>query len=667
MTRFWLTCVWLLAVASVHAEELRLDARALFERAVTHHLRLSDDGTAIELTEGELIEDDGPAAGYSYKPNEEVLSERVFARKELVITNPRTHKATLLVAPGGETLRITINGKEVNGKRESIVGGYWSAYPIPRDSLKAGTNEIVIGGKGKVWIARAEDFAAGSTTRMTHPKRSARSHDSGTTWARDQLGPKGDIDGEYCVRLFLDRTLPSGSLTLPVIDLGNLADKTLPPPVAWLGPVCFEADAGLGASSKLVIRARTGTCPQPDAKTWSAWATFEAKGEIREPSGRYLQLAFELSTADPRELPRLRSLVLEARVERPEKDWTETVIKNTTIIKPDLVRSSIPFVYEPFDHPRLKALRETHKLDELVKGATNEFEIATRLARWSAKRWERGHLKDAYPPWDANEILRLHADGTPTGGFCQQYNLVFLQACESFGIPGRAMSIGPGDIRGPRGGGHEVVEVWLNHFQKWAYIDGNMAWFARDKETMAPLSLLELRERQLAQRAGRPFAAIVIEHLLDDGKRWQGLDAWPPFDELRLIPRSNFLEAKAPLPLNQGMRGWFWTGHHVWTDAASPASVIYRHRESNPRNWNWSLNETRLTLEPLKEPGEFRVHLDTVSPYFDTFIAKIDGKERPVAGTFVWKLHKGHNSLIACTRDKAGRQGYPSTAAFDCP
>ena len=58
----------------------------------------------IELEEGELFEDDGPAAGFSYKPNEERLSDRVWAKKELIVPNPSARKATLLVGPGGVSI-----------------------------------------------------------------------------------------------------------------------------------------------------------------------------------------------------------------------------------------------------------------------------------------------------------------------------------------------------------------------------------------------------------------------------------------------------------------------------------------------------------------------------------------------------------------------------------
>src|SRR5688500_17396881 len=87
---------------AVAPDAVALDAAALFERSVARDVVLRD--SAIELADGVLVEDVGPAAGYSYKPNEERLSETVWARKDLVVADPRCRSATLLLAPGGEGL-----------------------------------------------------------------------------------------------------------------------------------------------------------------------------------------------------------------------------------------------------------------------------------------------------------------------------------------------------------------------------------------------------------------------------------------------------------------------------------------------------------------------------------------------------------------------------------
>ncbi len=662
---------------SVRADELRLDAKTLYERSVGRDVRLAPDGAAIELDEGELFEDDGPAAGYSYRPNEERLGGDVRIKKILHVANPAARGATLLIGPGGD-LHAEINGQAIELKAASKAGNYWQAYVIPTEVLRAGANEIVLSGTGRVWIARAEDFAAGSPVSSLreaarsargprHPGRSSRSSDGGKTWAVDHLGPAGDIAGEYYVRLFLDHHRPAGSLILPILDAGNLAGRTIAPPLTKPIPIRLDLDADPGKTGSVRLRVRTGTTPIPDGKNWSDWQDIVSGTEIRTPTGRFLQIAVDLTTTNPLTTPRLKGLRLTASPTRGD-DWAAK-LKVVEVHNPEIIRTAIPFVYEPFDHSRLKELRTRFQLDEVVRGAKTELELIERLARWSAQRWERGHLAKEYPPWNALEILKSHADGTPIGGFCQQYNVVFLQACESFGIPGRAVSIGPGDHGAKIGrGGHEVVEVWSNQFRKWIYVDGNLAWYATDPDSATPLSLWELRQRQMPVREGKPPAPIRVVHLREEGKRWSGLADWPPFLELRLIPRSDFLTRKAPLPLHQGMRGWFWTGHHVWTDPASPASLLYGRRVSERRNWEWTLNQARFTLEATATPGEVRVHLDSETPGFDTFLADIDGTgSKPIASGFVWKLHAGKNRLEVRPRNVAGREGIASRVIVEQP
>ncbi len=668
------------AALEVHhaaAEGLRMDAKDLFEAAVTHNVRLSQDGRAIELAEDELIEDDGPAAGFSYQPNEERLSETVWIRKELLISDPRARKATLLVAPGG-SFKAVINGKPVELQQPEKAGGYWQSYAISPEVLRPGANEIVLYGNDKIWIARADEFAAGSDTHKAHPNRSAKSSDGGKTWDRDRLGHDGKTDGEYYVRLFLDHYQPSGSLTLPVLDAGNLSNHAIAPHVSALGALRVVVESESGAAGKIIAKVRSGPTPSPDAKTWSAWQEIRvgkvlsdvpqirgAGGELASPKGRYFQVALELSTTDALQTPQLKSVRIEASP-RKAGDWISR-LKVTESHNEKIVRSSIPFAYEPFDHPRLAELRKAYQLDKIVEGAKDEFEIMTCLAVWSARQFDHGHLKEAYPPWDALEILKAHADGQPVGGFCQQYNVVLLQACESFGIPGRAVSIGVGDhsVGGQstpiRGGGHEVVELWSNQFKKWVYIDGNMGWYAVDGKSGVPLSLWELRQRQLEILRGESTDPTRIVELQQGGKRWSSLAEWPPFLELRLIPRSNFLEKQSPLPLNQGMRGWFWTGHHVWTDEDYPASLLYGNRIDDRRNWEWTLNQAHFTLEATATPGELRVHLETQTPSFETFLAETDGQHAmPVTSGFVWKLRPGKNRLEVRPRNITGREGIRS-------
>lgn len=654
-----LTVLALLAVStSVTAGELTLDAKQLSESAVMRDVELATDGASIVLHRGVLIADDGPAAGYSYRPNEETLKDGVRIRKDLPIGDARTHRVHLLIGGTGEFTAV-INGEPVTLSKPSKAGNYWQSFEIPPATLKS-ENRIELHGKGKVWIARDDEFPAGANDGQRPPNRSARSADDGATWSDERLGPRGDIDGEYGVRLFLDRYHTTGDLTLPVIDLANLDKAPIAPAIEKeIGPVQIDLTGLRAAGTRIDYRLRAGPSSVPD-KTWSEWQNFkEASSSHDKIPGRYLQVEVTLSTNDPLTTPQLGKVRVQASPRVSEtwsKKWRIRDGKNAAI-----VRTSIPFRYEPFDHPRLKQFRDNYRLDEVVAGADGEWAQIERLAAWASQQWESGHLGKLYPAWDALEILSPYSDGKPVGGFCQQYNLIFLQACEALGIVGRCVSIGSGDHGVDIRSGHEVVEVWSNDFAKWIYIDGNAAWYFRDAATGLPLSLRELRERQLAAIGRNPFADVKLVTLARTRYEWADLTGWPAFAELRMIPRSNFLEQKSPLPLNQGMRGWFWTGHYAWTDAAYPASLLYGHRISQPRNWDWTLNQAAVHLEATDVENEVRVYLDTVTPGFQTFVAQVDANDaRPVESGFPWRLKSGTNWLRVRPRNITGRNGVVS-------
>src|SRR5688572_29663500 len=76
---------WWLASAG-NAEELRLSAARIATTATFENLELSKKSNRLKLIRGMLIENDGDAAGFSYRPNEEVLKEGVTAHKHFDLT-----------------------------------------------------------------------------------------------------------------------------------------------------------------------------------------------------------------------------------------------------------------------------------------------------------------------------------------------------------------------------------------------------------------------------------------------------------------------------------------------------------------------------------------------------------------------------------------------------
>lgn len=114
---------------------------------------------------------------------------------------------------------------------------------------------------------------------------------------------------------------------------------------------------------------------------------------------------------------------------------------------------------EDFHHPRLVRLREREHLDRVVAGAPTQFDAIVRLRHWARGQWEPGR-RFYYPAWDALEILNL-ARRNDNRGFCAQYAVVFLQACQAMGIHARYVDLA----------GHFTAGVWSDDFDKWVIMD----------------------------------------------------------------------------------------------------------------------------------------------------------------------------------------------------
>ncbi len=380
------------------ASTLQLEAPRVFEQSVTRDLRLTEGRGEIELEAGELFEDDGPASGHSYqKPdNQETVTSQTWIKKELLIPNPQA-RAAYLVVLSEEPFEAVINGAPQKLGENQSGRTLHKTYAFDPNLLRAGRNEIILRTSGRVSIARDDEFALGSRTRTKHPNRSAKSTDAGKTWDYDHLGPEGKLDGEYGVRVFLEHYRAQGSLTMPVLDAGNLEGKAVGAPITRTGPIKVAVAAESGPAGRILVRARSGDTYVPTERHWSDWQVLgETGGALAKPRGRYVQVALELSSRDPLQSPRLRSVRVEATPVCPE-DWTRR-LRVLEEHNEEIVRTSIPFEYQPLDHPHLKRLREQYKLDELAPGAKDELGLMLRLAQWTCNYWDwPNHISEYLP------------------------------------------------------------------------------------------------------------------------------------------------------------------------------------------------------------------------------------------------------------------------------
>lgn len=631
--------------AAEKTHELRLTAAELFRRSAAENVKPTADGKSLEIVRGLLIETDGDAAGFSYKPNEETLSDGTTAIKWLTIPEAFSAifpKAYLLVGHTGQLTKVEVNGQAVTLGAPEPAGNYWKRYEINSHLLKEGKeNEFRLQGDGKLWIARVDDRPEEAQNRAVGSAKLKKN----ATKSSLKLGPKDDIAGEYYVRLYIETNRKPATLRLKLDALG-LADDHVP-----------SADLPRRLRVKLEgdfdeLRLPDIGVPDPQDRDTAFVMEYVGNQEFNFKAPQHVSIPRDLELIfflTQKETIPLTAVTIQTNEELPKRDGAKA-LRKISQNNPQLRYSR--FEYEDLKHPRLAAFRKQYALDEVVQGCTTDLQRMEKLAVWTSQQWTKGHLGKIYPKWDALEILKKHEDGTPIGGFCQQFNIVFLQACESFGLVGRCVSIGSGDHGVKIRSGHEVVEIWSNELNKWVYVDGQAAWYFVDKETRTPLNLLELRERQLAtildQSASKESKREVdVVVLAKSPYEWKGLQEWPAFAELRMIPHTKFLDGRAPLPLNQGMRGWFWTGHRVWTDDLYPASVLYSDRVSNVNDWNWPINQTQIWLQQKLTPGELEARLTHNMPSFDKFVVQIDDKEELAIDKdrFRWPLHAGENQL----------------------
>src|SRR5437870_2263397 len=161
----------------------------------------------LRLAHSQLLTDETGATDWLQS---EPLSDTVYAKKIFELDSADVTSAELLLF--GSAKNLTFNGKPLNAERLPSTG--WSRAKVPVNLLKAGANEILLWGGGSLLVEPSKK-----------PGRSAKSIDGGLTWTQHNLTGKGNVEGEYLIRLRLGRYAPRGWAVSPVIDLwgGGLA------------------------------------------------------------------------------------------------------------------------------------------------------------------------------------------------------------------------------------------------------------------------------------------------------------------------------------------------------------------------------------------------------------------------------------------------------------
>ncbi|HZN03097.1 MAG TPA: transglutaminase-like domain-containing protein [Candidatus Polarisedimenticolia bacterium] len=320
---------------------------------------------------------------------------------------------------------------------------------------------------------------------------------------------------------------------------------------------------------------------------------------------------------------------------------------------------------EDFRHPRLVLLRERERLDAVLAGAPRQFEAAVRLRAWAHRQWDPG-TSFHYPPWDAVEILDL-ARRHDNRGFCAQYAIVFLQACQAMGIHARYVDLP----------GHFVVAIWSDDFDRWVLMDP-MHDLHYEKEG-APL-----RGRDL-HRAYAAGDVAGLEQVDSAGRRQTvTLDDLAAFRLYSIDTVANQLSQPVQVRINGAWRTLRHAKDHrvyprvgrdqleieseflAWRSGENAERFPERPESRDSDDFRYAMNQTIVLLANARVTQRILkvalVHQN--SPTFARFQVRSEAGPDWVpspAETLKWLLHPGRNEIQARVETRDGWKG-PASA-----
>jgi len=663
---------WLLLCSLAHGQTvtLRADRFLLGPSTVVD----AKDAT-IRLAHSVLLSHEMGAA--DFRQNER-LTDKVQAKKLFMLDdNDVTHAELFLF---GNARQVEVNGTGI-GPTTQLESTGWHRIDVPVSLLKRGDNQIIFRDGGGLLVDAVQSG------------RSFKSEDGGKTWSSDNLTTKGGQQGEYLVRLRLGRFAPQGWALSEVIDLWRQPDQVARPAKLVHLKGFADVERQQPAGTRLQAFVRTGSTPEPQAKTWTAWhsLSMDLQPPAEERNHRWAQVKFALHTTRAQLSPRVPaqiSLSYTLDAEPVATDALKVVYADNA--SPTLARSPVPFVYQE-PSPRLKLLRERYKLDDVIAPGKTELEKLMLLRHWVRNQWHtawQGHPAQWMPPWDALIILESK-DQPDCLTMCTHYACVYTQCCLALGWTARHCILDH----------HCVSEVWMNDFNKWVMMDPGNSASRPDANLHYELNDMPLsaRELHLIARADRSKAVKVrftpnmligkIAHMCRPAPKplparpdvitLDELDAYPVchivnFRRYGFPARNNFLDTLFPGELYQGWSSYYYDGY--WWVGDSPEQPQISPEYSNhldpvrQRDVDWPVNQTGIHLSRTARPGVLRVDLETT-------VANLARHEKATSAeawkatpqSFLWELTPGSNVLVVRGVNAWDKSGRPAQVTVEWP
>ncbi|MEK2646495.1 transglutaminase-like domain-containing protein [Bdellovibrio sp. BCCA] len=163
----------------------------------------------------------------------------------------------------------------------------------------------------------------------------------------------------------------------------------------------------------------------------------------------------------------------------------------TSLQQPDLLGNIAHLPFDPLKNKEVEKLRSYTKIEKIFSKHETDFVQALKIAKFTSEAWGHDGFNSNPKKQDALTILKLADKGASFA--CVQFASVFVQLCQSVGIPARVLNVRTKhpDL-GSSGHGHVTAEYFDNQLCKWVWIDPQIHAYALNRNT--PLSYNELAE-----------------------------------------------------------------------------------------------------------------------------------------------------------------------------
>ncbi len=320
---------------------------------------------------------------------------------------------------------------------------------------------------------------------------------------------------------------------------------------------------------------------------------------------------------------------------------------------------SSPFVYEPSDSPYLQAFRARYRLDDIIRGAPDEYSAMLRLGAWLGTRWDHGTdpLVGTSQVCDPSAVVAAGEHGAKY--WCEIAARTMVHAATAMGWSARVVTASRDGYTWE----HAVAELWSNQFNKWFVLDPdfNVVY----ESSGIPLSAFELSHNgPTLQRAGR----LNVRAIAPPKPSLPPHDVLPFYRYIHIDMRNDWCTR----PLRPGSpaggdRATWWTARAPF----NPPLLTAKTHVEDGATFNWKVNSVSIRGSEAHwlPTGRLAIGLalQAYSPHFAYFEISADGGPwNRVEGTrYDMQLETGAHMIEARVVTTSGNRGPVAFVKFE--